>query len=51
MRDGEKTVIIAVGGSDKLNSVLYLDSVEIYDPNDKTWNSGENKFPSTNNLC
>ena len=41
MRDGEKTVIIAAGG---LNYDHYFDSVEIYDPNDNTWNSGKNKI-------
>ena len=41
MRDGEKTVIIAAGG---VNYDHYLDSVEIYDPNDNTWNSGKNKI-------
>ena len=40
MRDGEKTLIIAAGG---LNSTV-LDSVEIYDPTNKTWHSGKTKF-------
>ena len=38
MWDGEKTVIIAAGG---YNGGSKLDSVEIYDLNDKTWDSGK----------
>ena len=42
MRDGEKTVIIAAGGW----NIGYLNSVEIYDPNDNTWHSGKsNSLP------
>ena len=37
MKDGEKTVIVAAGGYEG------LDSVEIYDPTDNTWHSGINK--------
>ena len=48
MRDGEKTVIIAAGGEHGYQAGGYnnyeLDSVEIYDPNDNTWNSGKNKI-------
>ena len=37
MRDGEKTLIVAAGGYKDPK----LDSVEIYDPTDKTWHSGK----------
>merc|ERR1712007_232569 len=36
MRDGEKIVIVTAGGWNGGR----LDSVEIYDPTDKTWHSG-----------
>ena len=36
MKDGKKTLIIAAGGYNGVG----LDSVEIYDPTDNTWHSG-----------
>ena len=39
MRDGNKTLIIVAGGSNKAGE--YLDSVEIFDPTDNAWNSGK----------
>ena len=44
MKDGRKTVIIVAGG---YNGGQHVNSVEIYDPTDKTWHSGKNKFPIT----
>ena len=44
MKDGKKTLIVVAGG---YNNGDLLDSVEIYDPTDNTWHSGENKFPIT----
>ena len=47
MNDGEKTLIIVAGGFNNIN--LFLDSVEIYDPTDKTWHSGMiNSKPQNN---
>ena len=37
MRDGEKILIVTAGGYNGGK----LDSVEIYDPTDKTWHSGK----------
>ena len=37
MKDGNKTLIVVAGG----HYGEYLDSVEIYDPTDKTWHSGK----------
>ena len=39
MRDHGKTVIVVAGGYE--NEDEYLDSVEIYDPTDNTWNFGK----------
>ena len=41
MTDGEKTLIIVAGGIGADNTVL--DSVEIYDPNENKWHSGNIK--------
>ena len=46
MRDGEKTLIVVAGGQ----STKYLDSVEIYDPTDNTWNLGKKIFLITKML-
>ena len=45
MSDGEKTLIIVAGGSNLWADINgnSLDSVEIYNPIDNTWNSGKRK--------